>query len=562
MGKISVKVCLGTTCFVMGSANLQELIDIVPQKYGEKVDVSGVPCLGLCSADWEFSKAPYVKVDDEIIKEATVEKVINTPKQTSHLKREILVRLIKAFLGKNFEEATRKIPYDMRPKGSEVPYRFCIHKERAILRDRAIAGLGLSIEEADESALLSTLAQKALDRKEPENNPLTVLQTACQGCVPSRIYVTDLCQGCVARPCESACRFGVIKVENGKSVIDPEKCKNCGMCAQVCPYQAIAKIIVPCENACPVGAIAKDEDGMAKIDFDKCISCGKCVNACPFGAVHEKSQIIDILKEIKNKKKLVAMVAPAIFGQLPCSPKQVKQAILSLGFSEVIEVAQGADVTTTNEAKEFEERLEEGAEFMTTSCCAGYNELVAKHIPELKPYRSETKTPAYYTAEIVKKDMPNALTVFFSPCVAKRREALQNPNIDYVLNYEELGAWFIALNVEVSTCDETEFRKESSAQGRNFAVTGGVAGAVNALLDDKDKATPYVINGLDKQAIRDLKKFAKNGKCELGNLIEVMACPEGCLRRSSTVNAYKSALKQLTTYVNESPEIRDDISKK
>lgn len=76
MEKISVKVCLGTTCFVMGSANLQELIDIVPAKYGEKVDVSGVPCLGLCSADWEFSKAPYVKVDDEVIKEATVEKVL------------------------------------------------------------------------------------------------------------------------------------------------------------------------------------------------------------------------------------------------------------------------------------------------------------------------------------------------------------------------------------------------------------------------------------------------------------------------------------------------------
>ncbi len=77
MEKVSVKVCLGTTCFVMGSANLQELIEVVPQKYGDKVDVSGVPCLGLCSTDWEFSKAPYVKVDNEIIKEATVEKVIN-----------------------------------------------------------------------------------------------------------------------------------------------------------------------------------------------------------------------------------------------------------------------------------------------------------------------------------------------------------------------------------------------------------------------------------------------------------------------------------------------------
>lgn len=75
--KVSVKVCLGTTCFVMGSANLQELIETVPAKYGERVDVSGVPCLGLCSIDWEFSKAPYVKVGDEVIKEATVEKVMS-----------------------------------------------------------------------------------------------------------------------------------------------------------------------------------------------------------------------------------------------------------------------------------------------------------------------------------------------------------------------------------------------------------------------------------------------------------------------------------------------------
>lgn len=482
---------------------------------------------------------------------------INTPKQTSHLKREILVRLIKSFLSDNFEEKTRLIPYDMRPKGHEVPYRCCIYKERAILRDRTIAGLGFSIEDTDESTLLSDLAENALERKEPEENPLTVLTTACKGCVPARIYVTDLCQGCVARPCVNTCKFGAISVQNGKSVIDPAKCKNCGMCAQVCPYQAIQKIIVPCENACPVGAIAKGEDGHAQIDFSKCISCGKCVSSCPFGAVHEKSQIIDVLKSIKSGKKVIAMIAPAMMGQLPCSPQQLKEAIQKLGFSEVYEVAQGADVTTKNEAKEFEERLEHGAEFMTTSCCAGYNELVEKHIPEMKPFRSDTKTPLYYTAEIVKKENPDAVTVFFSPCVAKRREALQNSNVDYVLNYEEVGAWFIALNIQVTECGESEFKTKASAEARNFCVTGGVAKAVQTLLPEELPTHPVVIDGLTKQSIRDLKKYAKNGMCDLGNLIEVMSCQGGCLGGNATVNAFKPAMKQVSNYVQSSDSIKE-----
>lgn len=76
MEKVKVQVCLGTTCFVMGGSNLQELNDIIPEKYGDKVEVSGSNCLGLCSIQWEYSKAPYVKVDDDVVSEATVEKVL------------------------------------------------------------------------------------------------------------------------------------------------------------------------------------------------------------------------------------------------------------------------------------------------------------------------------------------------------------------------------------------------------------------------------------------------------------------------------------------------------
>lgn len=74
--KISVKVCLGTTCFIMGASTLQRLNAIIPEKYGNQVSVNSSNCLGLCSIDWGNSKAPYVKVNDEIVKDATVEKVL------------------------------------------------------------------------------------------------------------------------------------------------------------------------------------------------------------------------------------------------------------------------------------------------------------------------------------------------------------------------------------------------------------------------------------------------------------------------------------------------------
>ena len=76
MEKITVKVCTGTTCFVMGGANLQELNETISEKYGDKVELTASNCLGLCSINWEYSKAPYVKVNEEVVSEATVEKVI------------------------------------------------------------------------------------------------------------------------------------------------------------------------------------------------------------------------------------------------------------------------------------------------------------------------------------------------------------------------------------------------------------------------------------------------------------------------------------------------------
>ncbi len=480
---------------------------------------------------------------------------MNTYSQAGHLKKEILIRIVRAFFSGDFEKEARMIPYDMRPKGCDVPYRCCVYKERAILKDRTIAGLGFAIENDDEKTLLSEYAQQALKRAKIEENPLTVLEAACKGCVPSRIFVTDLCQGCVARPCINTCKFGAINIVNNKSIIDGTKCKNCKMCINVCPYNAIVKVKVPCEDSCPVDAIAKNEHGLARIDFDKCISCGKCVSACPFGAVHEKSQIIDIMKNIKAGKKVIGMIAPSIIGQLPGTALQLHTAILKAGFSKVYEVAHGADITAKHEAKDFKERMEKGDEFMTTSCCAGYNEFIKKHLPEIEPFVSETQTPLYYTAEIAKKENPDAITVFVSPCVAKRREGMDNENIDFVMNYEELGALLVGRKIDVVNCEETPFDRESSKQGRNFGVSGGVSEAVKKASNDDESIKPCYINGLNKESIKELKKMVKNKKCECGNIVEVMCCEGGCIGGNATINSPKTAVKQLNEFSGKSKDI-------
>jgi len=477
------------------------------------------------------------------------------PSWKEDLKKEILIRLIKAFDSDNFEESVRLIPYDMRPKGSDVPYRCCVYKERAILKDRTIAGMGFSIEDDDEKTLLSSYAKKALNREKPEKNPLTVLPAACKGCVPSRIHVTELCQGCIQRFCLTACRFDAVTMVNGKASIDGTKCKNCKACIYACPYNAIVKISVPCEDSCPVDAITKDEQGLARIDFDSCIACGRCVSTCPFGAVHEKSQIIDILKNIKSGKKVVAMIAPSIVGQFEGNINQLKTALLEAGFSDVYEVSSGADITTKNEAAEFKEKMKSGEKFLTTSCCAGYKELAKKHLEEILPYISSTKTPMHYSAQMIKDEIPDAVTVFVSPCIAKRIEGLENEIVDFVMNFEELDALFKAKNIIPQNCKETAFKIGSSKQGKSYGISGQVANSIKKALGDDKDLKQVLINGLDKNSIKKLASMAKTGSCSEGNLVEVMCCQGGCIGGNDTLATQKTSTKAIEELASKSKDI-------
>lgn len=466
-------------------------------------------------------------------------------------RRKALRKVIEAFDAGALETAAYRIPFEVIPTDAKPDVRCCIYKERAVFRARTLAALGYPVETDDEATSLNDYAKQALTRQDTPQLPLTVLDIACKGCVKARHIVTEACQGCLARACETACKFGAVKVENGRSHIDPEKCKNCGQCKAACPYNAITYVPVPCEQACPVDAIHKGSNGFAEIDFDKCISCGHCMDACPFGAIMERSQLIDILNAMKSPRKVCAVVAPSIVGQFDAPLPQLMSAIKKAGFDKVTEVAEGADVTTTHEAKELLERLERGDKFMTTSCCSAWMQAVKKHLPALQKYVSDTRSPMSYIAEIEKK---NGFTVVFvGPCVSKRVEGREDPNVDYVMTYEELGALLDARHIIPAQCEPTPLDGKISGEGRYYGVTGGVAKAVESAINGHRPIKMQTLSGLDKKAMLMLNAYARG----VGDfqLLEVMSCKGGCIGGPCTLCAQAKVIKPIKDLADASPHI-------
>ncbi len=485
--------------------------------------------------------------------------MLNINNNAAHLKREILAHIAKLQLEGNLEKGVHYIPRKMIPRNTE-PFRCCIYHDREIIRQRVIARMGCSLEDYDEEKTLEEYAKESLERKKPTWPILTVLDEACNACVKSQYMVTNACQACIARPCIVNCPKKCISIKNGRAIIDGDNCINCGLCLSNCPYHAIIKIPVPCEESCPVDAISKNDRGKETIDYSKCIFCGNCMRECPFGAMMDKGQLVDVIKHIMNGKKVVAMYAPAVAAQFRAVPGQLETALSQAGFNEVWEVAIGADITSDKEAAEFEERMEHGDKLMTTSCCPAYVRAVNIHVPELTPCVSDTRTPMHYTAEIVKKKDPNCISVFIGPCLAKRREGMEDEHVDYVLSVEEMGAFFIAKEIEIGAVEAAPGSIIPTASGRNFATTGGVAEAVRIRLKNPEKLKGAVINGLDKAG---MKLLAGYGKIQSGespvtadtpNLVEVMACEGGCIGGPSVISNVKVATMQLKRYVSDGAE--------
>ena len=142
------------------------------------------------------------------------------------------------------------------------------------------------------------------------------------------------------------------------------------------------------------------------------------------------------------------------------------------------------------------------------------------------------------TGRLIKKQHPDCKVVFVGPCAAKKLEASRRTirsDVDFVLTFEEFASILEAKNIDISKCEEDESFYEASGDGNGFAVSGGVAKAVeNAIkvIDPERQVLTMRAEGL--QDCKKMLQLAKAGKYN-GYLLEGMACPGGCVAGAGTI---------------------------
>lgn len=472
-----------------------------------------------------------------------------------------------AYQSQNLIDDMESLPYKIVNYDESI-YRESIYRERAIIREQLRLAMGMSLRPENMPVHVTQgLEESNISEKYYEPPLMQVIPSACNSCPVNRYEVTNKCMGCVAHPCNDVCPKGAISMQNGKSVIDQEKCIKCGKCKAICPYDAISHQARPCAAACGVGAIKDDDKGRAVIDNDLCVSCGQCMVNCPFGAIADKSQIFQLIRAMQSGKEIIAQVAPAFAGQF--GPKvtadMLKTALKELGFADVYETAVGADLGAMAEAEHYVHEVATGKlPFLLTSCCPSWSVLAKKFFPETIDNISNALTPMVATARIIKEEHPDASVVFIGPCASKKLEASRRTvrsDVDFVITFEELVGMFEAKGILLEEIQAMDEMKDATSAGRGYGVAGGVANAIEECINEYYPETEVNIEHAESLAeCKKMLMLAKAGK-KNGCLIEGMACPGGCVAGAGTNIPVMQAAKEVNNFKMKAEKKLPDISK-
>ena len=252
--------------------------------------------------------------------------------------------------------------------------------------------------------------------------------------------------------------------------LDKEKCKGCTNCLKRCPTEAI-----------------RVRGGRAHIINERCIDCGECIRVCDY---HAKYAQTDPLASINRFKYKIALPAPSLYGQFKhlISASQVLEGLLKMGFDDVFEVAEGADIVT-RAIRERMRSIGRDRYPVISSACPAIVRLIRVRFPDLIPHIIDVRQPMEVAAMVARREFcrvhdakPEEVGCFFiTPCAAKVT-AIRNPighetsAVDGAISMLEIYG-LLSSHIKASPVDAAH-PAHATAYGVGWASSGGEAAAV------------------------------------------------------------------------------------
>jgi two-component system, NtrC family, sensor kinase len=288
-----------------------------------------------------------------------------------------------------------------------------------------------------------------------------------------------------------------------------EKCRRCYTCVRKCPAKAI-----------------KVEDGQAKVVTERCIACGSCILVCRQEAKAIRDSISPVKELFWKSEEIVACLAPSFPAAFPqAKPGQIISAVKRLGFTEVTEVAFGADLVAKAHARLV--KLNNHKMFISSPCPALVL-YIKKYFPSLVPSLTPIVSPMVAMGRVIKRAYrPGAKVVFIGPCIAKKAE-IDDPevagDIDAVLTFRELDRMFQEAGLILEKLPESDPDGPVPRMGRIFPVPGGLLRSAS-LKEDICRNQILVTEG--KEACTQILNELLEGAVET-KFLDLLFC-EGCI---------------------------------
>jgi len=315
----------------------------------------------------------------------------------------------------------------------------------------------------------------------------------------------------------------------------PEKCRRCYACVRECPVKAI-KVI----------------EGQATVIEQQCIACGNCVKVCTQKAKRIEDATMLVARLLEGGEKVFACLAPSFPVAFPLvSPGKIVSALRRLGFSQVWEVAFGAEMISREYAVRARKAMRNGQAVVSTPCPAIVS-YVRKYMPEMHDRLAPVVSPMIAVARAIRaKSGAGVRVVFVGPCIAKKAE-IKDPfvqgTVDAVLTYEELTTLFAESGIDPAREPVGAFDGPQANLGRSLPISGGLLRAAGFDADILQHSV-LVTEGKDR-VLPALKELAE-GKSK-ARVLDVLFC-EGCINGPKMTNSMGSFAKKemLIDHINE-----------